>query len=148
MNINLTAGVRQIFQERCIEWPRMSAERTSSLQLAASAVFFVSYLIVQVGYPIVPWFTGGDRAFTWRMFAGYDDEPQFTVVNDAGAARPLANALRSGPGTGVRVLGPEVDQRRFFPAWLCAHANGASSIAVRDRVTPHDAVIPCRSIAP
>ena len=126
----------------------MSGERTSSLKLAASALFFVSYLIVQIGYPIVPWFTGGDRAFTWRMFAGYDDEPEFTVVSDDGVARPLANALRSGPGTGVRVLGPEVDQRRFFPPWLCAHATGASSIVVRDRVTPQDTVISCRSAAP
>ena len=126
----------------------MSDERTSSFTLAASALFFVSYLIVQIAYPIVPWFTGGDRAFTWRMFAGHDVEPKFSVVSGDGAARPLANALRSGPGSGVRVLGPEVDQRRFFPAWLCAHVSGASSIVVRDRVTPQDTVIPCRSIAP
>ena len=148
MSLRLTAGLRQIAPERCIQWPRMSDERTSSLKLVASALFFVSYLIVQVGYPIVPWFTGGDRAFTWRMFAGYDDEPQFTVVTGDGAVRPLANALRSGPGSGVRVLGPEVDQRRFLPPWLCAHVNGAKSIVVRDRVTPRDTVITCRSIAP
>jgi hypothetical protein len=126
----------------------MSYERAGSLKLAASALFFVSYLIFQIVYPIVPWFTGGDRAFTWRMFAGYDVESQFTVVNDDGVARPLANALRSGPGSGVRVLGPEVDQRRFLPPWLCMHASGARSIVVRDRATPQDTVIPCRSIAP
>lgn len=126
----------------------MSDERVGSLKLAASAVFFVSYLIVQIVYPTLPWFTGGDRAFTWRMFAGYDVEPQFTVVNDDGSERPLANALRSGSRTGVRVLGPEVDQRRFLPPWLCAHASGVRSIVVRNRVTPQDTVIPCRSIAP
>jgi hypothetical protein len=126
----------------------MAYERVGSLKLAASAVFFACYLIVQIVYPTVPWFTGGDRAFTWRMFAGYDVETQFTVVNDDGTTRPLANALRSGPGSGVRVLGPEVDQRRFLPPWLCAHASGVRSIVVRDRATPHDTVIPCRSSAP
>ena len=126
----------------------MSHERAGSLKLAASTLFFVSYLIFQIAYPAIPWFTGGDRAFTWRMFAGYDVETQFTVVNDDGTTRLLANALRSGPRTGVRVLGPEVDQRRFLPPWLCAHVSGAKSIVVRDRVTPHDTVIPSRSIAP
>jgi hypothetical protein len=86
-------------------------------------------------------------AFTWRMFAGYDDEAQFIVVDDAGTERPLGNALRSGAGTTVRVLGPEVDQRRFLPPWLCAHWGGATSVIVRDRLTQHDAVIPCRSLA-
>jgi len=126
----------------------MSHERVGSLKLAASALFFVGYLILQIAYPAIPWFTGGDSAFTWRMFAGYDTEPQFTVVSDDGTARPLANLLRSGPGSGIRVLGPEVDQRRFLPPWLCAHVNGAKSIVVRDRVTPQDTVITCRSIAP
>jgi hypothetical protein len=126
----------------------MSRQHGGSLGFAASALFFVSYLVCQIAYPMVPWFIGGDRAFTWRMFAGYDVETQFTVVNGDGVARPIANALRSGPGTGVRVLGPEVDQRRFLPPWLCTHASGARSIVVRDRVTPQDTVIPCRSIAP
>ena len=126
----------------------MSRQHAGSLKRVASALFFGSYLIFQIAYPAIPWFTGGDRAFTWRMFAGYDVETQFTVVNDDGTTRPLANALRSGSGTGVRVLGPEVDQRRFLPPWLCTHASGVRSIVVRDRATPHDTVIPCRSIAP
>jgi len=126
----------------------MPQARPGSSKPVASALFVAGYLIVQIAYPVIPWFTGGDRAFTWRMFAGYDTEPQFTVVSDDGTARPLANLLRSGPGSGIRVLGPEVDQRRFLPPWVCAHVSGAKSIVVRDRETPQATVITCRPIAP
>ncbi len=115
----------------------------SLLQRVATVSFVTGYLLLQAVYPTVPWFLGGDRAFTWRMFAGYDDEPQFVVVQEDGTEVALDNALRRGNRLRVRVLGPEVDQRRFFPPWLCAHWPGIRSVVVRDRTHPQPLVISC-----
>ena len=122
-------------------------DQPAPLTRAATALFIAGYLLVQVGYPMVPWFIGGDLAFTWRMFAGHDVETTFTVVNEDGTTQPVANALRARTAVRLRVLGPEVDQRRFLPPWLCAHWSGARSVVVRDRVTPHETVIPCQPLA-
>ena len=118
----------------------------SRLKLAASAVFFFGYLLFQAAYPTVAWFQGGDLPFTWRMFAGHGDSPQFIVVNADGSQRAAGNALRAT--SGARVLGSEVDQRRVLPPWLCRHWSGAESVIVRDRLTGEESVIACRSIAP
>ena len=114
---------------------------------AATLAFVAGYLLVQVLYPTVPWFLGGDRAFTWRMFAGYDEETKFVVVQDDGAEIALDNALRRGDRFRVRALGPEVDQRRFFPPWLCTHWKGIRSVVVRDRSHPLPSEISCDAIA-
>jgi hypothetical protein len=118
-----------------------------SLKRAATVAFVAAYLLVQVIYPTVPWFLGGDRAFTWRMFAGHDVETRFAVVQQDGTELALDNALRRGDRLRVRVLGPEVDQRRFFPPWLCTHWKGIRSVVVRDRTDPLPSVISCDAIA-
>jgi hypothetical protein len=117
------------------------------LKRTATISFVASYLLFQVIYPTVPWFLGGDRAFTWRMFAGYDDEPRFVVVQEDGTEIALDNALRRGDRLRVRVLGPEVDQGRFVPPWLCANWKGIRSVVVRDRTNPLASVISCDAIA-
>src|SRR5262245_28354212 len=118
-----------------------------SLKRAATIVFVAGYLLVQALYPTVPWFLGGDRAFTWRMFAGYDEETQFVVVQKDGTEIALDNALRRGDRLRVRVLGPEVDQRRVFQPWLCAHWKEIHSVVVRDAWSSSPSVISCDAIA-
>ena len=106
-----------------------TAARPSRLKLAASGAFFLSYLLVQAVYPALAWVRPGFDRFTWHMYAGLNERPQFSVAMADGSTREVGNPLRRG--NVVRLLGPQVDQARFVPPYLCAAWLGARQITLR-----------------
>jgi len=98
-------------------------------KLVASGAFFVAYLLVQTVYPALAWVLPGYDHFTWHMSAGRTERPQFSVVMADGRSREVGNPLRRG--NVVRLLGPQVDQVRFVPPYLCAAWHGAQTVHIR-----------------
>jgi hypothetical protein len=115
--------------------------RVSRLKLLASGVFFVSYLVAQVVYPALAWVLPGYDHFTWDMYAGRSERPQFSVVMADGTTREVGNPLRRG--NIVRLLGPQVDQARFVPPYLCAAWHGAQTVHIRFPRAGRQDVVSC-----
>ena len=88
-----------------------------------------TYLLVQLVYPALAWVRPGYGPFTWDMYSGRIERPQFSVAMADGTTRQVGNLLRRG--NMVRVLGPQVDVVRFVPPYLCATWPGATRIDIR-----------------
>ena len=98
-------------------------------RLVASGAFFIAYLLVQAVYPALAWVLPGYDHFTWHMYAGRSERPQFSVEMADGSSREVGNPLRRG--NIVRLLGPQVDQVRFVPPYLCEAWPGARRVHIR-----------------
>ena len=98
-------------------------------RMVASGAFFLAYLLVQTVYPALAWVLPGYDHFTWHMYAGRTERPQFSVVMSDGRAREVGNPLRRG--NIVRLLGAQVDQVRFVPPYLCTAWHGARRVHIR-----------------
>lgn len=113
------------------------------LKLVASGVFFCGYLLFQIVYPVLPWFSPGFDKFTWRMYSGLDESPRFTVVFKDGSRRAIGNPLKVGGE--VRILGPSVNQLRVLPPWLCANWKDAEAVVIRHARVGGEEIMTCRS---
>ena len=113
----------------------------SQARLVASGTFFVAYLVVQTLYPALAWVLPGYDHFTWHMYAGRTERPQLSVAMADGSTREVGNPLRRG--NVVRLLGPQVDQARFVPPYLCAAWPGARQITLRYPRSGRSSVVSC-----
>lgn len=117
--------------------------RVTRMKLVASGAFFIAYLLVQTGYPALAWVLPGFNHFTWDMYSGRIERPQFSVVMADGTSREVGNLLRRG--NTVRVLGSQVDQVRFVPPSLCAAWHGARAVHLRFPRSGRVEVVSCQS---
>ena len=108
---------------------RRQGARLTRLRLVGSGTFVAAYLLVQLVYPALAWVRPGYGPFTWDMYSGRIERPQFSVAMADGTTRQVGNLLRRG--NIVRVLGPQVDVVRFVPPYLCAAWPGATRIDIR-----------------
>jgi hypothetical protein len=111
------------------------------VKLVASGAFFVAYLLVQAVYPALAWVLPGYNHFTWEMYAGREERPQFSVEMADGSSREVGNPLRRN--NIVRLLGPQVDQVRFVPPYLCEAWHGARRVHVRFPRSGRISVVSC-----
>ena len=111
------------------------------LRLVASGSFVAGYLLVQLVYPALAWVRPGYGSFTWDMYSGRIELPQFSVVMADGTRRQAGRVLRRG--NAVRVLGPQVDLARFVPPYLCSAWLGARRIDIRYPRARRDEVATC-----
>ena len=98
-------------------------------RLVASGWFVAGYLLVQLVYPALAWVRPGYGPFTWDMYSGRVERPQFSVVMADGTRRQVGNPLRRD--NTIRVLGPQVDLAQFVPPYLCSAWLGARRIDIR-----------------
>jgi hypothetical protein len=113
------------------------------IRLVASVAFVVAYLLMQLVYPALAWVRPGDGPFTWDMYAGRIERPQFSVAMADGTTRQVGNPLRRG--NIVRVLGPQVDLGRFVPPYLCAAWLGARRVDIRFPRAGSSESVTCRA---
>jgi hypothetical protein len=111
------------------------------VKLVASGAFFVAYLLVQAVYPALAWVIPGYNHFTWEMYAGREERPQFSVEMANGSCREVGNPLRRD--NIVRLLGSQVDQVRFVPPYLCEAWHGARRVHIRFPRSGRISVVSC-----
>lgn len=119
----------------------MTVPPPSRPKLVASGVFFIGYLAFQVMYPALAWVRPGLEHFTWHMYAGVRERPRLSVVMADGTTREVGNPTRRG--NVVRVLGPQVDQARFLPPYLCTAWPGARQVTLRFPRSGRAEVVSC-----
>ena len=110
-------------------------------RLVASGAFFIAYLLVQAVYPALAWVLPGYDHFTWHMYAGRAERPRFSVEMADGREQEVGNPLRRG--NIVRLLGPQVDQVRFVPPYLCEAWHGARRVHIRFPRSGRFTVVSC-----
>jgi len=121
----------------------MAAAARARLRIYASAVFFVGYLLVQVGVPAYSRATTHLRGYAWNMYVGTLITPSFVVVYEDGTVRRLRNlGRRTSP---VRVHSAAVDRVRFVPPHICADWPGVREVRVRRGPQGPEQVVPCQS---
>lgn len=115
----------------------------SRARLVASGAFLIVYLLVQTVYPALAWVLPGYDHFTWHMYAGRAERPQFSVTMADGKTYEVGNPLRRG--NIVRILGPQVDQARFVPPYLCTAWRGARTVHLRFPQSGRAEVVSCQA---
>lgn len=92
----------------------------------AAALFFVSYLAVQVSIPIVQLLEDGPRRFGWQMFSRVGHmRPDFFLVTERGV-EPVSLDRH------VLHLRSEIDLTRELPPHLCTVYPEAEAVRGRD----------------
>ena len=113
----------------------------------AAGAFVVVFLTIQIVYPALAWFSVDISRFSWHMYAGQSENPEFAVIFDDGTRRDFIPMMRRA--SPVRVLGPAVDQERFVPPFLCRRWPGVREVRVRYSWGGQvEHVVPCPGVAP
>jgi hypothetical protein len=116
------------------------------LKLVASGVFFVGFLGFQIVYPTLAWFLPGYTRFTWHMYAGRRERPQYAVVYTDGTRQELQDPLR--PGGEILLYGPSVDEPRFVPPFICAEWEDVREVRLAYPRAGREDVVACGAQAP
>jgi len=79
----------------------------------ATAVFFVLFLLIQTGVPLIRLWSPRPARFGWQMFSAIPERPRFTLVLRDGTTRPVNLGLYVGQSRG------EVNLANALPGHLC-----------------------------
>lgn len=91
-----------------------------------AAVFFVLFLIVQIGVPLAKLATPRPARFGWQMFSVRHQRVRFTLVKRDGTIEPLDLRRYLGQSRG------EVDLTKALPPHLCRVVPDLAAV----RITP------------
>jgi len=93
----------------------------------AAIAFFVLFLLIQTGVPLVQLWAPRPARFGWQMFTATPQRPRFSLVMRDGTIRPADLRLYVAQSRG------EVDLEKALPRHLCRVVPDVASVQI---ITP------------
>ena len=90
----------------------------------ATTVFFVLFLLIQTGVPLVRLWAPRPARFGWQMFSARHQPPRFSLAMRDGTSRPADLRLYVAQSRG------EVDLQQALPRHLCRVVPGVASVQI------------------